>query len=234
MNKKLKKVLITLISVLVCLCLTAGGVLAAVMKKRAVPVNVYSIADVSTQDFGGSTETYGTVETGHTQMIYLDKDKVLKETKVSQGDPVKKGDVLMTYDGTVEQLTLERQSLSIQSEELNLQLLGKEIDELASKIPYATTKAAFQASGRVKADTSDPAEKVLQVPTPVRKIQVPSPPEQSLPRRKALQGKDLYRKTPKRMTPNRRNRRKPPNRSRRNRMVRRNILLSLKKIPIIC
>ena len=158
MNKKLKKVLITLISVLVCLCLTAGGVLAAVMKKRAVPVNVYSIADVSTQDFGGSTETYGTVETGHTQMIYLDKDKVLKETKVSQGDPVKKGDVLMTYDGTVEQLTLERQSLSIQSKELNLQLLGKEIDELASKIPYATTKAAFQASGRVKADTSDPAE----------------------------------------------------------------------------
>lgn len=156
MNKKLKKVLISLISVLVCLCLAAGGVLAAVMKKRSVPVNVYAVTDISTQDYGGTTETYGTVETGHTQMIYLDQDKTLKETKVSQGDAVKQGDVLMTYDSTVPQLTLDRQNLSIQSEELNLQLLGKEIDELASKIPYATTKAVFQNPNLENSTASDP------------------------------------------------------------------------------
>ena len=120
MNKSTKKILIICLSLV--LVIGAGlGIWYAVVQNSADPVNVYPFHYIGmTEYWGDSQESYGPVTTDKIQTIYLSDTQTVTELLVSQGEEVKKGDLLMTFDTTLSDLALERKRLDV--EKLKLQL----------------------------------------------------------------------------------------------------------------
>ena len=107
-------------------------------------VGVYSMADqIVTDDWlGDSGESYGNVRTTNIQTVYVSSTQTVTEVLVKDGQEVKKGDVLFTYDSTLNDLNVERQKLMIQKKEAALETLNKELKKYQSYrpgqiIPYA-------------------------------------------------------------------------------------------------
>ena len=73
-----------------------------------------------TEYWGDSQESHGPVTTDKIQTVFLSDTQNVTEVFVEQGDLVKKGDLLMTFDTTLSDLQLERKRLSV--EKLKLQL----------------------------------------------------------------------------------------------------------------
>ena len=73
-----------------------------------------------TEYWGDSQESNGPVTTDKIQTVFLSDTQTVTDILVQQGDEVKKGDVLMTFDTTLSDLQLERKRLEV--EKLKLQL----------------------------------------------------------------------------------------------------------------
>ena len=88
-------------AVLAALALCAGiGYYAS--RGRAEPVKVYSFADIGmTEYWGDNRESEGIVTADRVQTVYLSDTQRVKQVMVQQGDKVKKGDVLVTFDTTL-------------------------------------------------------------------------------------------------------------------------------------
>ena len=119
MTKK-KKILISVISIVLVLSLGLG-IWYAVVQNSAEPVGVYPFQYLGmTEYWGDNQESYGPVTTDKIQTVYLSETQTVTEILVSEGDEVKKGDLLMTFDTTLSDLALERKRLDV--EKLKLQL----------------------------------------------------------------------------------------------------------------
>ena len=118
-KSKLKRILIPAI----CLILVAsiGAGIYFFPKNSKEPVNVFSFNYIGmTEYWGDSQESSGYVQSDQVQTVFLSGTQTVNEIKVNPGDSVKKGDVLMTFDTTLSDLTLERKRLDV--EKLKLQL----------------------------------------------------------------------------------------------------------------
>ena len=120
MKNKAKRII--LIVVVVAMLLGAGGGAWYYFEHRETePVFVFPFEYVGmTEYWGDSQESYGPVTTDKIQTIYLSDTQSVTEILVSQGDTVKKGDLLMSFDTTLSDLALERKRLDV--EKLKLQL----------------------------------------------------------------------------------------------------------------
>ena len=100
MNKTLKKVLIIVLSVLVA-CAAVWGILTLVKNARRGDVNVYAATDFAMTDYwGDSTSTSGSVSTDRLQKVYVSSTQTVTEVYVTEGQTVRKGDKLLSYDTT--------------------------------------------------------------------------------------------------------------------------------------
>ena len=119
MNKTRKKVLIAVIAVVLVIALGLG-IWYAVIQNSAEPVGVYPFNYLGmTEYWGDNQESYGPVTTDKIQTVYVSETQTITEILVSEGDEVKKGDLLMTFDTTLTDLALERKRLEV--EKLKLQ-----------------------------------------------------------------------------------------------------------------
>ena len=120
MKNKAKRII--LIVVLVAMLLgTGGGAWYYFEHRETEPVFVFPFEYVGmTEYWGDSQESYGPVTTDKIQTIYLSDTQSVTEILVSQGDTVKKGALLMSFDTTLSALALERKRLDV--EKLKLQL----------------------------------------------------------------------------------------------------------------
>ena len=105
---------------LVFLCLAAAVLVAGVgiflmTKGSSEPVNVYPFHFLGmTEYWGDSRESYGPVTTDKIQTVFLSDTQTVTEILVQPGDTVKKGDILMTFDTTLDDLALERKRLAVE------------------------------------------------------------------------------------------------------------------------
>ena len=119
MNKKHKKVLIAVIAVVLIIAMGLG-IWYAVIQNSAEPVGVYPFNYIGmTEYWGDNQESYGPVTTDKIQTVYVSDTQTITEILVSEGDEVKKGDLLMTFDTTLTDIALERKRLEV--EKLKLQ-----------------------------------------------------------------------------------------------------------------
>lgn len=86
------------------------------------PVYVYQFDFVGmTEYWGDSRESYGPVRTDRIQTVFLSDTQSVKDMLVKEGQSVKKGDVLMTFDTTLDALAVEKKRLEMEKNKLQLE-----------------------------------------------------------------------------------------------------------------
>ena len=135
MKRKTKKIIAIVLSV-VTLLGAGGGAWYYFSQKNVEPVYVFPFNHVGmTEYWGDSQESYGPVRTDKIQTVYLSDTQTVTEILVSQGDTVKKGDLLMSFDTTLSDLALERKRLDVEKLKLQLQDAKTRLREINSMKP---------------------------------------------------------------------------------------------------
>ena len=138
-NKTKKIILIVLVVVLVLAAGLAGWFWYR--EKNAEPVYVFPFQYVGmTEYWGDNQESYGPVSTDKIQTVYISDTQEVTEISVKQGDTVKKGDLLMSFDTTLSDLALERKRLDVEKLKLQLADAQKRLKEIRSMKPMVIPK----------------------------------------------------------------------------------------------
>lgn len=134
-KRKIKVWLIPLISI-VLVAAIGVGIWAVVGKKNAAPVYVYEFNMVGMTEYWGDTkESYGPVSTDRIQTVFPSDTLEVIEILVAQGDQVKKGDILLRYDTTLTDITLERKRLEVEKARLAVEEAQERLREIRSMKP---------------------------------------------------------------------------------------------------
>ena len=113
-RKKVKSIVISVTAVVAAAALGLG-LWGYFRKSNVAPVKVYDFYSVGMDSYwGDSKETYGPVSTDRIQTVFLSSTQTVSEVLVKEGDTVKKGDVLMRFDTTLNDLSLERKRLEVE------------------------------------------------------------------------------------------------------------------------
>lgn len=101
------------------------------------PVNVYPFMNIGMTEFwGDNQESYGPVTTDKIQTIFLSDTQTVTEVAVKEGDQVKKGDILFSFDTSLDGLSLERKRLEVEKVKLQIKLAGERLEETYEMVPY--------------------------------------------------------------------------------------------------
>mgnify|MGYP001082004459 CR=1 FL=1 len=116
--------------------LLLGGVTVyAVKTSSQSTVKVVSVSDMSGGGGWSDNSLSGNITSDVSQNIYLADSQKVKKIYVKEGDTVKVGDDLLTYDMTLENLDLEMKKLEKQGIELNIEKANREITKLKNTKP---------------------------------------------------------------------------------------------------
>lgn len=138
MKKQNKKKTIITVTAVVLVVVIGLGVWFGVSRGRSEPVKVFAFNYVGmTEYWGDSQESYGPVSTDKIQTVFLSSTQTVTEMKVAQGDMVKKGDVLMTFDTTLSDLQLERKRLEVEKLKLDQETARKRLREIQNMTPMS-------------------------------------------------------------------------------------------------
>ncbi len=131
-----KKFLFGLIGVL-CVCAIFAGVGILARRAHATTVKVIPVSDLDQRMFydEGDSLLYGEISTSVTQKVTLIDDAVIEKVYVKQGDHVRPGDPLLTYDMTLKQLELELARLQKQDLENKLVKAQQRLESLKNGGP---------------------------------------------------------------------------------------------------
>lgn len=130
MSKKLKKGIIAAACV-VGVCGAVWGGLTIARNAQRGDVNVYAVNECAMTDYWGDTSnTSGMVTTDKLQKIYISQSQTVKKVWVKEGDSVKKGTVLVSYDSTLTQATVERAKIDYDRQAENLEVMKNKLELL--------------------------------------------------------------------------------------------------------
>ena len=118
---RMKVVKRVIVGVLVA-ALAAGGIYTGLMhvkESKVTEVPVTSVSNLQT-DWYSETTLDGTITTNVSQNVNMDKDMIIEKIYVSQGDDVKKGDNLISFDMTLVEMELNIAKLKQQKQEQDL------------------------------------------------------------------------------------------------------------------
>jgi len=125
------------IPVLLLLLAAVGAGVWFATRGSGEPVNVYSFQYIGMTEFwGDAQESYGPVTTDKIQTEFLSDTQTVTEVKVKDGDTVKKGDVLFTFDTTLDALSLERKRLDVEKIKVQIKAAEERLQETREMVPY--------------------------------------------------------------------------------------------------
>lgn len=133
----MKKKLIVVGTVAGVILLT-GAAVYGVKKSNEKKVTVVSVQEM--MGFGGgmdNTSMSGNITSDVSQDIYLSSSQVVDEIFVEEGQTVKEGDKLISYDMTLVNLDMEMKKLDREGIELNIKKAQREITKLKNTKPAA-------------------------------------------------------------------------------------------------
>lgn len=143
MSKKLKKGIIAAACV-VGVCGAVWGGLTIARNAQRGDVNVYAVNECAMTDYWGDTSnTSGMVTTDKLQKIYISQSQTVKKVWVKEGDSVKKGTALVSYDSTLTQATVERAKIDYDRQAENLEVMKNELELLKKAKNKETLQAEY-------------------------------------------------------------------------------------------
>lgn len=124
---------------------------------HAAAVKVYPFNYVGiTEYWGDSQESYGPVSTDKIQTVYLSDTQTVSEIAVTQGQEVKQGDLLMSFDTTLSQLELERKEVEIQQHQLDIEEAEKELQRIGWLAPMGNPPTEPETEPTEPTDPTEP------------------------------------------------------------------------------
>ena len=133
-NKKGRWILISVVVLLVVAAALGGWYFLG--HRNAEPVNAFPFMHLGMTEYWGDTqESYGPVTTDKIQTVYISPTQTVTGILVAEGDTVKKGDLLMTFDTTLSDLALERERLKVEKLKLQLEDAKKQLAQINAMKP---------------------------------------------------------------------------------------------------
>ena len=130
MNKKLKRSFLAA-GIVVGVCALVWGGLTLLRDGSRSAVKVYPVTGISMTDYwGDTTETSGTVAMDKLQKVFLSQTQTSAQVYVTEGQTVKKGDRLLSYDSTLTELDVERARIALERLRLRQENTRKELQQL--------------------------------------------------------------------------------------------------------
>ena len=130
MSKKLKKAII-IAACAVGVCGAVWGGLTIARNAQRSDVKVYSVNDFCMTDYWGDTSsTSGMVTTDKIQKVFLSSSQTVNKVWVAEGDSVRKGDKLISYDSTLTQASVEQAKIDYDRQNENLTTAKNELEYL--------------------------------------------------------------------------------------------------------
>ena len=112
------------------------GALALAGKGGKDPIYVYDFSIVGMTDYWGDRQSsQGLVKSDNIQTIYLTETQTVTKVAVQQGDTVKKGDLLMSFDSTLSDLAVEKKRLAVEQLKLELEEAQARLMEIRNMAP---------------------------------------------------------------------------------------------------
>ena len=161
-QKKVWKILLPIIAVLLVLAIGAGCWFYF-SGNGSDPVNVYEFMHIGmTEYWGDQQESYGPVTTQDIQTVFLTETQTVTDVFVSQGDTVQKGDLLMSFDTTLTDISLERKRLEVEKLKMDLQDAYEELSAIKAMKPMVVPENTPEEP---EIDYGDPLSGAYQIST---------------------------------------------------------------------
>lgn len=130
MSKKLKKGII-IAACAVGVCGAVWGGLTIARNAQRSDVKVYSVNDFCMTDYWGDTSTTsGMVTTDKIQKVFLSSSQTVNKVWVAEGDSVRRGDKLISYDSTLTQASVEQAKIDYDRQDESLTTAKNELEYL--------------------------------------------------------------------------------------------------------
>ncbi len=129
-GKRLKKTLI-IVACVAAGCGAVWGGLTIARNAQRGDVNVYAVNDFAMTDYwGDSSNTSGMVTTDKLQKIYISQSQTVTKVWVKEGDEVRKGEPLVSYDSTLTEATVEKAKVAYDRAVANLEAAKGQLELL--------------------------------------------------------------------------------------------------------
>lgn len=172
MSKKLKKGIIAAACV-VGVCGAVWGGLTIARNAQRGDVNVYAVNECAMTDYWGDTSnTSGMVTTDKLQKIYISQSQTVKKVWVKEGDSVKKGTALVSYDSSLTQATVERAKIDYDRQTENLEVMKNELELLKKAKNKETLQAEYDKLEKQLNDLIESATKKDTDDNPVKDFEL--------------------------------------------------------------
>lgn len=135
MRKGIKAAIIATVSVV-----TAGAILVGALwyfGNKTDPVKVMPVENLSLGYYDSPMQYDGQVTADNLQSVYPSDTQSITEIFVKEGDAVKKGDKLLSYDTTLSEIQLEKQRIAVQQAELDLKNAKQDLERINAMKPYS-------------------------------------------------------------------------------------------------
>lgn len=131
-KKRIKIIIISLLIVAIIGGTTTGIIM---FSKNSKTVDVYSVSMMSTGDMGYQMTSEGMVCDDAEQSVYVSEEMKIKDVFVTEGQEVKAGDALMSFDVSSISFSVEMKQLEIQSYQSQLESQNKKLKQLKATKP---------------------------------------------------------------------------------------------------
>ena len=174
MHKKIKLALIIVVSVTVI----GTGIWFGVQKFNRTKVEVYRVEELKQMIWGESSSLEGIITSNVSQKVQLSGNQIVQEVFVQEGQEVKEGTPLLSYDMTLVHINLETEKLN--NQQLQIKKKGLE-DTLAKiqkkKVTNTALNTEYQLTFLSHSDNSERTEEPSNQPENPDKPEKPETPE---------------------------------------------------------
>lgn len=176
--------------------LLGGGIWFAAGKLKKPEIKVYSMEELSQQMWGETNSLEGAVSSNVSQEIRLMDKQLVSQVHVQEGQEVKAGDPLLTYDMTLVNIDLEMEKLNKEQLKVKKKGLENELKNLKDeKKNVAAGNKSYKIEFLSNAEGIKPEEEKPEQ-QPEEKPEEPKPEEPETPQEQARPSgvyKRLYR-----------------------------------------
>lgn len=163
MSTKKKITVICIAAVLLVLIIAAVFLFGKGASKTEVFVQ--KVEDVNSLNLGSVNRYSGLIETPPKTKVNFDSSKRLGELKVKEGDKVKKGQVLFTYDPESINIEIEQGELEIERLNTNIRNSTAQIQELTNDKKSASAEEALGINAQIQELQADISQSEYDIKT---------------------------------------------------------------------